>query len=274
MKGNMFTNETDGRIQMILHFKLMQDNVWQEIAISTLYRGPFSADPLFGFNSIDLVAFGCVSSGLPKDVISHATTSDPPGVVKARSCFSIFSSSKKCCPKLKKGRRWRTSPPPVLEKKVVGNKGSNVKIYVGQGFRGKQFPYLNAQRLVFFCVFWYWEWLDWMRCWNNFSFFSGELGAVFFWEYLCHSPAIRCRASWKIAKTTNIFWEKTSDDFLGFAKNNSCDFHHMRQSVWKMWGVSTFYWRPVAVVGICMYDVYTMYIHIYIYDRYYMSMYR
>ena len=113
----------------------MQDNVWQEIAILTLYRRPFSADPLFGFNSIDLVAFGCVSSGLPKDVISHATTSDPPGVVKARSCFSIFSSSKKCCPKLKKGRRWRTSPPPVLEKKGGGQQGLK-----RQNLRRTRFP--------------------------------------------------------------------------------------------------------------------------------------
>lgn len=94
MKGNMFTNETDGRIQMILHFKLMQDNVWQEIDISTLCRRPFSRDPLFGFNSIDLVAFGCVSSGLPKDVISHATTSNPPGVVKVWSCFNILVPAK------------------------------------------------------------------------------------------------------------------------------------------------------------------------------------
>ena len=57
MIWNMFTNETDGRIQMILDLKLMQDNVWQEIGISTLYWRPFSTDPLFGYNGIDLVAF-------------------------------------------------------------------------------------------------------------------------------------------------------------------------------------------------------------------------
>lgn len=182
MKGNMFTNETDGRIQMILHFKLMQDNVWQEIAISTLYRRPFSTDPLFGFNSIDLAAFGCISSGLPKDVISHATTSDPPGVVKVWSCFSIFSSSKKCCPKLKRSEMKNVSSTRA------GKKGGGQPGLKLQDLRRTRFPrqtvslpWIPKDWCSFACFGIGNDWIGLsvgkQLC---FLFFPGELGAVFF----------------------------------------------------------------------------------------------
>ena len=124
----------------------------------------------------------------------------------------------------------------MLEKKVVvGNKGSNFKIDVGQFFRDKQFPYLKCPKTgVHVACFGIGN--DWIGLSVGkqlfFFFFTGELGAVFF---LGHNYAIPLPSDaelvGKYQKQHIFFGEKTSGDFLGFAKNNSCDFHHTRQLV-------------------------------------------
>lgn len=164
----------------------------------------------------------------------------------------------------------------MLEKKVVGNQGSNFKKFTSDKVsETNSFLTRNAQRLVFFCVFWYWEWLDWMRWGNNFSsfFFPGELGAFFFLgggEYLCHSPAIRCRASWRIAKQ-HIFLGKNIRRLIRICQKQLMWFSS-HQAV-SLKDVGSFNFLLAARCSSwylyvwCIYDVYT-YIYICIYSIY------
>lgn len=90
-------------------------------------------------------------------------------------------------------------------KKGGGQPGLKLqKNYIGQGVRDKQFPYPKCPKtgvllrvLVLGMIG-----LDEVGKQLFFFFFSRRVGCIFFWggEYLCHSPAIRCRASWRIAK--------------------------------------------------------------------------
>ena len=119
------------------------------------------------------------------------------GIVKAWSCFSIFSSSKNCCPKLKKVEDEERLLHPCWKKRWWWvTRAQTSKIYVGQFFRDKQFPYLKCPKTgVHVACFGIGN--DWIGLSVNggetiflLFFFTGELGAVFFWgvtmPFPCH----------------------------------------------------------------------------------------